>query len=202
MRCCNPGFLSCVVPSLWALSENVSDASHMPNRVPTMLCTHNPRKIILGPPKVIGEIEQLSYKMRLKDLDLFSLEKRRLWGDLLAAFQLPDGAYRKPEGECSDRTRGNDFKLKEGRFRLDAGRKSFAQSVVRHWHRLPGEAVDVPSLAAFKARLDRALGSLSWWGAALPTQGAWRQMIFKVLSNISRFMILWLFYVSSAPRWS
>ena len=59
---------------------------------------------------MIGEIEQLSYKMRLKDLDLFSLEKRRLWGDLLAAFQLPDGAYRKPEGECSDRTAGGGKK--------------------------------------------------------------------------------------------
>jgi len=32
--------------------------------------------------------------------------------------------------------------------------------MVRHWHRLPREAVDVPSLKMFKARLDGALGSL------------------------------------------
>jgi len=32
--------------------------------------------------------------------------------------------------------------------------------VVRHWHRLPTEAVDVPSLEVFKARLDGALSSL------------------------------------------
>jgi len=31
---------------------------------------------------------------------------------------------------------------------------------VRHWHRLPGEVVDAPSLEALKARLDGALGSL------------------------------------------
>jgi len=31
---------------------------------------------------------------------------------------------------------------------------------VTHWNRLPKEAVDVPSLEAFKARLDVALGSL------------------------------------------
>jgi len=41
--------------------------------------------------------------------------------------------------------------------------------MVRHWHRLPREAVDVPSLEAFKSRLAGALGSLSWWVAALPT---------------------------------
>jgi len=36
---------------------------------------------------------------------------------------------------------------------------------------LPRLVVNGPSLEAFKARLDGALGSLSWWGAALPTAG-------------------------------
>jgi len=31
---------------------------------------------------------------------------------------------------------------------------------VRHWHRLPREAVAAPSLAVFKARLDGALSNL------------------------------------------
>jgi len=34
--------------------------------------------------------------------------------------------------------------------------------------------VDAPKLDAFKARLDGALGSLSWWGAALPKVGSWK----------------------------
>ncbi|KFZ56591.1 hypothetical protein N321_13607, partial [Antrostomus carolinensis] len=46
------------------------------------------------------------------------------------------------------------------RFRLDIRRKCFTQRVVRHWHRLPREAVDAPSLEALKARLDGALGSV------------------------------------------
>ena len=43
--------------------------------------------------------------------------------------------------------------------------------MVSYWNRLPREAVDVPSLEAFKARLDVALGSLVWWLVTLPIAG-------------------------------
>ncbi|KFW87077.1 hypothetical protein N305_09091, partial [Manacus vitellinus] len=54
----------------------------------------------------------------------------------------------------------NGSKLKECRFRLDIRKKFFTVRVVRHWQRLHREAVDVPSLQVFKARLDGALSSL------------------------------------------
>ncbi|KFR05134.1 hypothetical protein N306_07992, partial [Opisthocomus hoazin] len=54
----------------------------------------------------------------------------------------------------------NGFKLKESRFRLDIGNKFFTMRVMRHWNRLPREAVDAPTLEGFKARLDGALSSL------------------------------------------
>ncbi|KFR17572.1 hypothetical protein N306_01557, partial [Opisthocomus hoazin] len=54
----------------------------------------------------------------------------------------------------------NGCKLKEGRFRLDIRKKFFTMRVVKHWNRLPREAVDAPFLAAFKARLDGALSNL------------------------------------------
>ncbi|KFV20675.1 hypothetical protein N340_12414, partial [Tauraco erythrolophus] len=54
----------------------------------------------------------------------------------------------------------NGFKLKEGRFRLDLRKKFFTLRVVKHWNRLPREAVDAPSLEVFKARLDETLSNL------------------------------------------
>ncbi|KFR04948.1 hypothetical protein Y956_16470, partial [Nipponia nippon] len=54
----------------------------------------------------------------------------------------------------------NGYKLKEGRFRLDIRKKFFTRRVVRHWNRLPREAVDVPSLKVFKTKLDGALSNL------------------------------------------
>ena len=96
---------------------------------------------------------------------LKALGKRRLWGDLIVAFQYLKGTYIQ-EGQWlftrvdSDRTRGNGLKLGQGRFRLDINRNFFTWRVVMHWNRLPKEAVDASLLDAFKARLDVTLGSL------------------------------------------
>ena len=125
---------------------------------------------------MIRVLEHLSYEERLRELDLFSLEKRRLRGDLIVAFQYLKGAY-KQEGKQlftrvdSDKTRGNGLKLRQGRFNLYIRKKFFSQRVVTHWNRLSKEVADAPSLEAFGARLDVALGSLVWWLATLHIAG-------------------------------
>ena len=114
---------------------------------------------------MIKGLEHLSYEESLRELGLFSLEKRKLQGDLIAAFQYLKGAYGQ-KGEWlfmrvdSDRTRGNGFKLGEGRFRLDIKKKFFHAEGGDKLNRLPKEVVDAPSLEAFMARLAVALGSL------------------------------------------
>ncbi|KAK4817238.1 hypothetical protein QYF61_005260 [Mycteria americana] len=76
---------------------------------------------------------------RLRDLGLFSLEKRRLRGDLIALYNCLKGGCR------------------EGRFRLDIREFYFTERVIKHWNRLPREVVESPSLEVFKGRLDEVL---------------------------------------------
>ena len=84
---------------------------------------------------------------------------------MIAAFQYLKGSYRK-EGDrlfsrvCGDRTRGNGFKLKGNRFRLDIRKKPLTVRLVRHWNMLPRDVVDALLLKTFKARLDQILGNL------------------------------------------
>ena len=80
-------------------------------------------------------------------------------GDLTAAIQYLKGPTEKLGRDFLE---GQEkcFKLEEGRFRLDIRKKFFTVRMVRHWNRFPSEAVDAPSLEAFKAWLDGALSNL------------------------------------------
>ena len=90
------------------------------------------------------------YEETLKELGLFSLEKRRLRGHLIALFQYLKGAYsRSGVGLFSQVTGLGEM--------CQRWKDFFTEGVVKHCNRLPREVVESPSLDVFKNHLNVVL---------------------------------------------
>ena len=112
--------------------------------------------------KLIRGMEELSYEERLEELNLFSLEKRRLRGDMINMYKYIRGPYNELGVELftlrsTQRTRGHSLRLEEKRFRLQIRKGFFTVRAVKMWNRLPPEVVLASSLECFKKGLDTFL---------------------------------------------
>ena len=104
--------------------------------------------------------EGLAYEERLSRLGLYSLEFRRLRGDLIETYKIMKGLDRLEAARLfplttETRTRGHSLKIRGSQFRTELRRNFFSQRVVNLWNSLPNEAVEATSINVFKSQIDR-----------------------------------------------
>ena len=109
--------------------------------------------------KLIPSVRNYPYKVRLKKLNLQSLEVRRLRGQLIEAFKILNGFdevnSRLLRVDENPITRNNGFKLIGKRFRTDKAKNFFANKIVNIWNMLPNSIVSAMTINQFKNRIDK-----------------------------------------------
>ena len=102
----------------------------------------------------------IPYERRLKRLNLHSLERRRLKGDLIEVFKWYRG-YNK--GDVSrivrisnlDRTGNDGFKIEKNRYKKEIRKNWFSNRVVDEWNGLSSQVVSGKTIENFKTTLDK-----------------------------------------------
>jgi len=101
------------------------------------------------------------YETRLKKLGIYSLERRRLRGDLIETFKILTGRehvnYNKffELADVTSGLRGHSLKLFKPRCHTAVRQNFFSLWIVNEWNKLPQDVVEAPSINTFKNRLDR-----------------------------------------------
>ena len=114
--------------------------------------------------KMIPSIRNINYERRLARLNLFSLEKRRLRGQLIETFKILKGIdnidYRNLFALSDNQTRSNGWKLELKRFNTSQCGNFFTYNVPTFWNKLPAEVVNCTSVEQFKTKLDKVIDTI------------------------------------------
>ena len=104
-----------------------------------------------------------SYRDKLIELRLFSLEERRLRGDMIEVFKIIQGHEKVDASKFfkfSNNPRPSRYHSKQimkQKFRTDVRKHFFSQRVINFWNRLPSSVVNSNSVDTFKKHLDAFL---------------------------------------------
>jgi ribonuclease P/MRP protein subunit RPP40 len=116
--------------------------------------------------RMVLSCKGLCYEDRLQQLNLTTLETRRMRSDLIEVFKITGGFEgvkedifftRAADSSNNHNTRGNSKKLTKKRVRLDVAKYSFGNRVINDWNSLPDDMVRAGSVDAFKGKLDKFL---------------------------------------------
>ena len=114
--------------------------------------------------KLIPSIRHMSYERRLAKLNLYSLEKRRIRGQLIETFKILKGIenvdHRKFFTLSNNQTRSNGLKLELRRFNTSQCGSFFTYKIASYWNALPANVVNSANVNQFKTRLDKVIDNL------------------------------------------
>ena len=109
--------------------------------------------------KLLPELKNKPYHVRLKELNLPTLQYRRLRGDMIEAYKIFHGIYDKKVSPklplSTSSTRGHKYKLSKEHVRLNVRKNYYRNRIVNSWNSLNDEIIDAPSIKAFEARLNK-----------------------------------------------
>ena len=114
---------------------------------------------------MIRNLRATSYDNRLEELNLFSLKKRRLRGDLIEVFKIMKGLSKWDHSlklkSAMHNIRGHSMKLDKQFNRTDIRKHFFTQRVVDEWNKLPQKAIECRSVDALKKVVDAHLNNMN-----------------------------------------
>ena len=114
--------------------------------------------------KLVPKLRKQPYNQRLKALNLYPLEVRRIRGDLIETFKIMNGPEDIDQNQffstaTSTSTRGHKQKLfvKGLNKGLNIRKFFFSQRVIPNWNNLPSHVTEAKNVNQFKNRFDNHL---------------------------------------------